>query len=138
MRTGLLLLTIAISCAGCQYPRDRVTSHYATLAEARADALFDRGWLPDILPTSAHRIRTSNDLDHNTSTGEFSFTPSQSRQLYDQLTRGAPDRPGLVDWPKTVADYARRDYSAWSYRKGKHIWAFFCTAARDRCEYFLW
>ena len=58
-------------------PNDIVTSEYATLEAARADHLFGRGWLPDILPLSAYDIRTSNNLDIDTSEGEFSFDPSE-------------------------------------------------------------
>src|SRR3954452_23340862 len=52
---------------------DVVESSYASVQEARADQLFGRGWLPDILPTSTHSIRTFNNFDLNTSTGQFHF-----------------------------------------------------------------
>lgn len=130
---GLLLAASITACV----PSDTVTSRYGNLAEARADRLFERGWLPDILPPSAHAIRTTNDLDHNTSQGEFSFSPSHSDRLYERFTPGAPDKPAFDDWAGTVANYARRGYSAWSYRKDAETWAFFCTPNKDRCEYFL-
>jgi hypothetical protein len=56
-------------------PGDVVTSRYATLNDAQGEELFGRGWLPDILPASSHSIRTENNLDLNTSVGEFSFSP---------------------------------------------------------------
>ena len=64
---------------------DVVMSRYATLADARADELFGRGWLPDILPSSARQIRTSNDLDVSTSEGEFRFAPRDYEQLSSHL-----------------------------------------------------
>jgi hypothetical protein len=62
-------------------------NHYAHLAkqvgkgcdqggvDVRTDHVFERGWLPDILPASAHDIHTRNNLDLNLSDGEFSFEP---------------------------------------------------------------
>ena len=40
---------------------DVVTSKYATLADARNDRLFERGWLPDILPPSTREISVNPD-----------------------------------------------------------------------------
>jgi uncharacterized lipoprotein len=64
----MMALVSVLIIAGCS---DVVTDRYQTLQAARDDQLFERGWLPDILPPSAHDIRTSNDLDLNTSEGEF-------------------------------------------------------------------
>lgn len=130
---GLLLAACITGCSSYT-----VTNRYDSLAEARAEQLFERGWLPDILPPSAYAIRTTNDLDHNTSNGEFSFSPSQGDRFYERLTPGAPDRTGSTDWSETVASYQRRDYSAWSHRMESDTWAFFCTPSNDKCDYFLW
>ena len=70
LMTAKTLFCIAILSSltvGC----DVVTSNYETMQDARNDRLFERGWLPDILPDSTTSIRTSNDLDINTSVGEF-------------------------------------------------------------------
>ena len=75
-------------------PSDVVTSRYATLTEARADHLFERGWLPDILPSSATDIRTSNNLDLNVSEGEFSFAQADGAQWFGHLRPYQPlDEP---------------------------------------------
>jgi hypothetical protein len=53
-----------------------VTRQYQqTYDAAVADHLFDRGWLPSLIPRSSFAITTSNDLDHNASTGESRFRP---------------------------------------------------------------
>src|SRR5688572_23700134 len=73
MRQQLIIIACALALLGC----DVVTDRYATLQDARSDSLFQRGWLPDILPPSSHDIRTSNDLDLNVSSGEFHFSPQE-------------------------------------------------------------
>ena len=62
-----------------------VTSRYATLADARAEELFARGWLPDILPSSARQIRTTNNLDLSISEGEFRFALGDYDQFSSRL-----------------------------------------------------
>lgn len=134
IRTQLSLAVVTVALFGCQ---DTVTSRYETLAAARVDLLFERGWLPDVLPPSAHDIVTSNDLDLNISTGRFSLAPAESTELYKRLSSGAPRRTKFANWPDTVSAYAARGYTAWSYHEERFTWAFFCTARGDRCEYFM-
>ena len=49
--------------SGCS---DAVSDEYSTYAQAKEERLFDRGWLPDILPKSTVKIEVNNDLDVNT------------------------------------------------------------------------
>ena len=128
-----LLLLLLCGCA----PYD-VTSRYATLEDARTDRLFERGWLPDLLPTSATQIQTENDLDLNISEGEFSFAPADANALFERLSKGATPTSRLDDWQETVDSYVRRGYSTWSFHDEDSTWAFFCTAQRGRCEYLMW
>ena len=69
---------------GCS---DVVTSHYASYQDAIDDDLFMRGWLPEILPMSATNIRTTNNLDLNTSSGYFDLQKSDIATFKSQLTR---------------------------------------------------
>ena len=68
----IVCLAASLSLSGCS---DVVTRTYATLDDARRDRLFERGWLPDILPPSAREIRVSSNVDVNTAKGEFSLDP---------------------------------------------------------------
>ena len=63
-----LLLPALVLLSGCS---DVVSSEYSTYEKANEERLFDRGWLPDILPESTLNIKVSNDLDSNTSEGSF-------------------------------------------------------------------
>lgn len=62
-----------------------VCSDYKNIIDARADKLFERGWLPDILPNSTTKIETINDLDLNTSSGSFIIPESDIEQFTKQL-----------------------------------------------------
>ena len=138
MKAFLLLFALILSTSGCGDLSDTVTNQYATLADARDDDLFNRGWLPDVLPPSARNIRTSNNLDINTSIGEFSFSSTETQQLYKLLKPGAPAQSKFADWQDTVTSYDKQGFSAWSYQKDEYTWAFFCNSKNDRCDYFLW
>ncbi|WP_411845289.1 hypothetical protein AAFN60_16125 [Roseibacillus persicicus] len=48
-----------------------VIDHYSTREETQVDRLFERGWLPEIIPDSTFDQVIQNDLDRNTSTGSF-------------------------------------------------------------------
>ena len=96
-----------------------VTSRYETRTEAEADSLFGRGWLPDIIPQSSINIVTKNDLDLNTSRGEFSFADEDLLQFLSHLTR------------RKKLDSGR--YIAYSF-KG---WVFLIDHKNLYCRYYL-
>jgi hypothetical protein len=132
------LALVVLAPIGCGYLSDTVTSSYSTVADARSDGLFDRGWLPDVLPASSHDIRTSNNLDLSTSFGEFAFAAADGPQFYSLLTAGAPSASRLAGWSSIVDGYSNRGYSAWSFKAGKYTWAFFCNKESTACDYYLW
>lgn len=63
-----LLPIILLTMYGCS---DIVTSEYPTYQNAEEDGLFQRGWLPEIIPRSATEIVVNNNLDLNESSGSF-------------------------------------------------------------------
>ena len=79
-----LLLPILLLASGCS---DVVSDEYATYELAQQDRLFDRGWLPDILPSSTLQIEVNNDLDINTSEGSFRIYEPQLSEFIAKLTR---------------------------------------------------
>ena len=117
---------------------DTVTSRYATLEEARADRLFERGWLPEVLPPSTTKIRTENELDLNVSEGEFSFEPAEADVLFNKLSKGAPPASRFADGDGAISSYTGRGYSTWHFRDEDSTWVFFCQASKGYCEYLMW
>ncbi|WP_248386515.1 hypothetical protein [Vibrio sp. ED004] len=73
---SILLTSALMVLVGCS---DQVTNEYSTYAEAKSDNLFDRAWLPDILPESTTSIEVTNDLDNNS----FEW-PIRSRECRDR------------------------------------------------------
>ena len=86
---NLLVIFIVILVASCS---DTVTNEYTTHEEAVDNHLFGRGWLPNILPSSASNIKTSNNLDNNTSTGYFNIPLADIPIFIKQLTKGADSK----------------------------------------------
>ncbi|HAS8121970.1 TPA: hypothetical protein I7665_21845 [Vibrio vulnificus] len=80
MKARFLLLLLVLT--GCS---DIVQSHYDNYQQAQADQLFERGWLPDVLPVSTTQIEVTNALDNNTSQGSFLIAEKEMGQFLSQL-----------------------------------------------------
>ena len=117
---------------------DVVTDRYATVSEAREDRLFERGWLPDILPASAMGITVSNNLDLNTSEGEFSFANSDFPAFRAHLATGAPNRAPFNNWSSLVQGKLKEGYGAWRVEREGYTWVFFCHDHKGHCVYRMW
>jgi hypothetical protein len=136
LRVVCAFVLAVATTSGCGDMSDTVDRRYATLADARREGLFGRGWLPDVLPPSARAIRTVNNLDLDTSSGEFSLAPQDMPAFSTRLRRGAAVMR-FDGWGDTVEGYADDGYAAWSYRDDGAVWTFFCNAAVGRCKYFM-
>ena len=140
MKISLLIfggIAILVGALLLPLPSDVVTSHYSTLSVARTAQLFERGWLPDILPPSTFNIRTSNDLDINISDGEFSFVTAEWPLLQAKLLHGVLPAP-FVNWEGTVGNYKKNGFTALNYIDGDTKWVFFCKPEQGYCEYDMW
>ena len=119
-------------------PSDTVTSRYATLTAARSDNLFERGWLPDILPPSAYSIRTSNDLDVNTSEGEFFFAPSDYSLFASRVQPYMNVQAPNADFEASVVRMQSKGLQPSVYVEVGATWVFFCKKEAGYCEYNMW
>ncbi|ENM5825787.1 hypothetical protein [Vibrio metoecus] len=77
-----LLLTFTLVLLGCS---DVVENYYADYQQAQADHLFERGWLPQILPASTTQIQIANNLDTNHSQGSFVIAQQDWSKFIKQL-----------------------------------------------------
>ena len=128
------LLALAALAAGCDIVRDR----YGTLEDARADRLFERGWLPDLLPASATDIHTANNLDISTSVGRFDYRVGDDAAMLAAMEAGAPANAPFDDWAYVVATRRKDGRLPWTYRGDDATWVFFCDRAAGRCETWMW
>ena len=111
-RAPLVAAAAILALSSCE----KITKRYDTLNDARKDRLFERGWLPDILPPSTHDIRVTSDLDVNRSEGEFSFDPAQFAGFVAQL-RPAGD--------------------SFEYSAARSTWTFSCDSAHGHCRFSM-
>jgi hypothetical protein len=130
----IALAVFAVGAAAC----DVVASKYANLDEARKDRLFERGWLPEILPTSTTNIVASNNLDLNTSEGAFRFAPGDSDELRQRTQQGAPAAAPVHGWSSKRESRRLEGFSEYSYQEGGSSWVFFCKFDQGLCEYTMW
>lgn len=101
---ALIVATLTALLVGCD---DTVSHFYPSRVDAQADELFDKGWLPEIIPMSSKAISMSNDLDLNTSDGEFRFDPDDHDNFVGQLERTpANDKDGSFA-------YTHEDWTFW-------------------------
>ena len=84
-------------------------SSYATYEEAVTDNLFQRGWLPSNIPMSSRNIVLNNNLDLNTSVGEFTIDTNTSKDFIEQLK---------------AIDKGENDYKQYQYSNGNSVWIF--------------
>jgi len=127
-------LVVALVLAAC----DEVSSSYDTLDAAREGGVFERGWLPDLLPKSAHSIHVSNDVNLNTSQGEFEFSPVDFEVLESSLRGSVPDTAPFSDWQSFVSKRREEGNVALAYSKHGTVWVFVCNVPAGRCLYRAW
>jgi hypothetical protein len=117
---------------------DTVTKHYSTRTEAEADRLFDRGWLPRIIPTSSKQIRTSNDLDINTSRGEFHYDVNESGVFMANLREYSARKAPFRRWTDSIREQKKEGYTAFEYSDKQSVWVFFVNPKKGHVRYAMW
>lgn len=131
-RNTCLSLFVCLFVASCY---DTVTSTYPDMASARADRLFERGWLPDVLPESTTNIRTSNDLDINISEGEFTLAPKDTPVFQAKLNAYSKVQIQFAGWEKAIDRAKARGDFVGTFIEDRTSWVFICR--KNRCEYLM-
>jgi hypothetical protein len=128
------MVSVLVS-AGCS---DSVTERYATIEDARNAGLFERGWLPNVLPSSTRNIEARNDLDLNVSAGEFVLSRSDLDSFAAHLR---PYSAEPVDGNVHLASYLeakeKEGLRVGVFDGASSIWAFACDPKTARCSYQL-
>ena len=135
IRPIYILLLAAFLFGGCS---NTVTDHYPTRAEAEADNLFERGWLPSFIPASANDITTSNNLDISTSEGEFRYNPKQANEFLAYLKPYSGQNPKFEGWQTYIAKQIKNGNEAFEYCADKTVWVFFVNAVTGHVRYIMW
>lgn len=120
---------------GC---RDTVKNYYLTRSQAEADQLFERGWLPSIIPISARDITTSNDLDLNVSEGEFLYAPKDTNEFLRHLKPYSSRKLPVICWESSIARQKEKRYDALEYTAAKSVWIFLVNTQIGHVRYVMW
>jgi hypothetical protein len=80
---NLLIVLMLMALSGCS---DEFTAHYDTWAEASQDNAIELGWIPNFVPSSAHDIRDTHNIDTNAQILTFSVQTSD----IPAMTAGMP------------------------------------------------
>ena len=133
--TSVVIVLVALGLLSVVVPddMDTVTTTYLSRAEAEADKLFERGWLPSLIPSTATNIRVTNDLDLNTSEGSFSFQPSESATFTGILHRLDATSSSGSQLERRPAPGA----TAHRYSNGPYEWTFLVSPESGHCDYYM-
>lgn len=112
---------------------DAVTKHYSSRADAETDKLFERGWLPPIIPLSASNIAVTNNPDTNTSAGSFTFDPREAARFTAALTR-VEERMTV---PRNHDGNIEPGVTTHTHGNGGSQWTFYISAEKGRCNFVL-
>lgn len=134
MKNLTMIVFAFILIGGCS---DTVTNHYATRFDAEADRLFERGWLPIIIPASAKNITTSNNLDINISEGEFQYDPMETNSFLKHLTPYIERKMKVSRWQAQIAEHKKKGYEALEYAAEGSIWIFLIKKIDGHVRYFM-
>ena len=93
---------------------EQPVTRYATAADAKNDGLFDRGWVPAVLPDDAGPLTEAHDVDTNASCALAKFSPARFDQVLAALSRerfqrhdAAVPSPPLGGCPFDLSDFKR-------------------------------
>lgn len=101
MRTVLLSI-VALGVAACSCGCDDTSvTRYETIKDAKADRLFERGWVPDVFPDNAGPLTEAHDIDTNARCALVQFSPGAfgevlaglSREGFERYEGALPPRP---------------------------------------------
>ncbi len=135
IRTIHFLFLAMLLLGGCS---DTVTNHYPTRAKAEADNLFERGWLPSLIPASARDITTSNDLDINISEGEFRYDLKETNEFLRHLKPYSGQKPKLDRWQTYIAKQKKEGYDSFEYTSDERVWVFLVNTGTGHVRYVMW
>lgn len=131
MRIGLAALVVVL-LVGCD---ESQTSRYSSTSEARSRQLFEKGWLPDILPESASGIVVTTYVDIGWCKGEFRIPSAEIDGFIASMT--ANPMPFEYDaWKDDLAGLAEEHRPVYYYRSDRAQYAFACNRSDERCEFW--
>ena len=129
---GLLLAgLLAAACSGAG-------KTYATLADARAARLFERGWLPDILPPSSQRIAVATDLYLGVADGRFEFAERDSAAFFSRVKPATVTSRWKPEWKEFHVRWSNSGFRGYTFGNDMSSWLFMCGAPTGGYRTCVW
>ena len=90
---------------------DTQVNRYADTAAARRDGLFERGWVPDVLPDTAGPLIEAHDLDSNARCARSDLSPASLEAVVSSLKAAgfAADSSSVVVPTLRTCPFSRED-----------------------------
>ena len=133
MRVAVLITLLFLSACKRGGLYNVVEEKHSDLAAARAESLFERGWLPDILPESTSSIVCRNDLDINTSEGIFTIDTADTNEFTAKLREC---RKSAIDVDE-YHELGKAGFRPQCYVIGDSYWVFYVNRENGKCVYRL-
>ena len=110
MRALIIATILAIFC-GCG---EHSVTRYSSIQDARKDRLFERGWVPEVLPETAGPLTEAHNLDTNARCALGQFPANEFDEVLAALSRDGFERtdadvpaPPLSSCPFDHGDFQR-------------------------------
>jgi hypothetical protein len=119
-----------LSLSACESSR----FSYSTVAEAREAQMFEKGWLPDVLPESAHSIRITTWVDVGRCRGRFDLPESDLAAFLESLTSERV-RFRYDAWQEELKEIEDAGRDVLFYRSDRAVFAFDCDVQTRSCGF---
>ena len=129
-----LLFLIVQALSGCVDKSDS----YDTIDDARNNHVFEKGWLPDLLPNSTYDLKLVTAVDVSAGRGKFSFDPKEYRDFSAKLSEYDGGMSKIDNDNKSIRMLLNEGYEARAYSSGATNWLFLCEQREAVCEFFVW
>lgn len=130
----VLPVIFAASLSGCL---DR-SDHYSNVNEAREGRVFEKGWLPDILPESAYDLKVITTVESSAGRGRFRFDPNDYRAFSDNLLPYDGAMSKIDSDNRSIRRLLDNGYEARTFSSRSTSWVFLCDQKNSVCEFFVW
>lgn len=124
----------AVALSGCL---DR-SDDYDNIDDARAGHVFEKGWLPDMLPASTHNLRVSTTVEDSAGRGKFGFDPKDYAAFIANLSAYDGAMSKVEKDQRSIKRLLDKGYEAYTYASGATHWVFLCDQKEGRCDFFVW
>jgi len=113
---------------------ESATFTYPTVAQAREAQMFDKGWLPNVLPESAHNIRITTWVDASRCRGRFQLPENDLTPFLESLTSERL-RFRYDAWRDALEEFKETGREVHFYGSYRAVFAFSCDLAAESCEF---